>query len=224
MHSLDSFRFGRFEVLPVERQLLDDGRPVVLGARAFELLLALIERRDRLVSKGELLDLVWPGLVVEEGNLAVQVSGLRKLIGPQAIATVPGRGYRFAVHLDGAEVAPPRDEAVHVASTARTNVPAAIDTLIGRDADVDELPHWIAEHRLVTLLGPGGIGKTRLAQAAALACVSAFADGVWWVDLAALSSADKVALGIASAARLQLGEPPRLSWRPVGVSLIDSVC
>ena len=206
VHLLNGFRFGRFEVLSVERQLLVDGRPVVVGARAFDVLLTLIERRDRVVSKGELLDAAWPGLVVEEGNLAVQVSGLRKCIGPHAIATVPGRGYRFAMRLDGAEDASPRNEAGHAAPTARTNVPAAIDTLIGRNADVDELPRWIAEHRLVTLLGPGGIGKTRLAQAAAMASVSDFADGVWWVDLAALSSADKIALAVATATRLQLGD------------------
>ena len=96
------YRFGRFELLPVERQLLADGRPVALGARAFDVLLALIERRERLVTKGELLDAVWPGLVVEEANLPVQVSALRRAIGPQAIATIPGRGYRFALALDDA--------------------------------------------------------------------------------------------------------------------------
>lgn len=205
---LDSYRFGRFEVLPIERQMLVDGRPVAVGARAFDVLLALIERRDRVVSKGELLDLAWPGLVVEEGNLAVQVSGLRKIMGPHVVATVPGRGYRFAMRLDNAEDALPRPDTAPIALAALTNVPAATDALIGRDADVDELPHWIAEHRLVTLLGPGGMGKTRLAQAAAVAVAKAgaFADGVWWVDLGALSSADKIALSIAGAARLQLVE------------------
>ena len=68
------FRFGRFEVQPDTRRLLDAGVPVVLGQRGFDLLLALVERRDRVVSKSELLDAVWPGLVVEENNLHVQVS------------------------------------------------------------------------------------------------------------------------------------------------------
>ena len=94
--------------------------------------------------------------------------------------------------------------AAAVPPLARTNVPAAVDLLIGRDADVDDLPNWIAAHRLVTLLGPGGIGKTRLAQAVARANIDSHAGGVWWVDLAPLSSADQIALGIASAARLQL--------------------
>src|SRR5512134_3796617 len=93
--------FGRVEVRPRERQLLVDGVAAGVGARAFDLLLALIERRDRLVTKNELLDAVWPGVVVEENNLQVQISSLRKLLGPQVIATIPGRGYRFAAALDG---------------------------------------------------------------------------------------------------------------------------
>ena len=81
------YAFDRCEVRPAERQLLIDGKPAPLGARAFDLLVALIERRDRVVSKPELFD-VGPGLVVEENNLQVQVSSLRKLLGPNAIATI----------------------------------------------------------------------------------------------------------------------------------------
>lgn len=94
------YRFGRFELHPATRQLLADGGQVTLGARAFDLLLALVERRDRLVTKDELLQIAWSGLVVEENNLQVQVSALRKILGPQAIATIPGRGYRFAARLE----------------------------------------------------------------------------------------------------------------------------
>ena len=81
----DQYLFGRFALRPAQRQLLIDGQPAVLGARAFDVLLALVENRERLVSKNELLDFVWPGLVVEENNLQVHVSALRKLLGPQAI-------------------------------------------------------------------------------------------------------------------------------------------
>jgi TolB-like protein/class 3 adenylate cyclase len=93
--------FGNFELQARHRRLLRDGEPVVVGARAFDLLLALAARRDRVVTKSELLDLVWPGLVVEENNLQVQISALRRVLGPQAIATVPGRGYRFTAPLAG---------------------------------------------------------------------------------------------------------------------------
>ena len=76
-----SYRFGAVEVRPSERQLLVEGKPAAVGARAVDVLLALIDHRDRVVSKNELLDIVWPGLVVEENNLQVQVSTLRKLLG-----------------------------------------------------------------------------------------------------------------------------------------------
>ena len=90
-------RFGRFEIRSAERLLLVDGTAAVVGARAFDVLLCLIERQDRVVTKAELMDRVWPGLVVEENNLTVQVSALRKLLGPKGISTVPGRGYRLTL-------------------------------------------------------------------------------------------------------------------------------
>lgn len=93
-------RFGRFELRPGTRQLLVDAVPANLGARAFDVLHALICRRQRVVAKEELLDLVWPASVVEENNLQVQISTLRKLLGPGAIDTIPGHGYRFVAQVD----------------------------------------------------------------------------------------------------------------------------
>ena len=90
-----TLRFGPFELQIAERRLLRDGVPVALGSRAFDLLQALAERRGHLVGKDALMDLVWPGLVVQENNLAAQVSALRKAVGADVIATIPGRGYRF---------------------------------------------------------------------------------------------------------------------------------
>ena len=91
-------RFGPFELCPVRRQLLvDDDRPVSLGARAFDLLSVLIANRDRVMSKCDLMDRVWPDTVVEENNLSVQVSMLRKVLGDAAIATISGRGYKWAL-------------------------------------------------------------------------------------------------------------------------------
>src|ERR1700722_8722193 len=87
--------FGRIVVEPARRRLVIDGEPTKIGARAFDLLMALIDRRDRVVSKDQLLDIVWPNVTVEEGNLQVQIVTLRKLLGAEAIATVPGLGYRF---------------------------------------------------------------------------------------------------------------------------------
>ena len=104
--SAASLVFGHIELRPAERRLLVDGQPVGLGSRAYDLLLALLSKRDRVVSKDELLDEVWPGLVVEENNLQVQISGLRRVLGAQAIATVAGLGYRFTL-APGAGPAPP---------------------------------------------------------------------------------------------------------------------
>ena len=94
-----NYKFGRFELKPATRQFLVDDQPTPLGDRAFDVLLALIERRERLVTKDELLEVVWPGLVVEENNLQVQVSALRKVLGNSAIATVTRRGYRFTLQV-----------------------------------------------------------------------------------------------------------------------------
>ncbi len=107
-----TLRFGSIEIRPGTRQLLVQGVPATVGARAFDLLLALIERRERLVSKNELLEIVWPQVVVEDGNLHVHVAALRKLVRPAAIATIPGRGYQFVAALEGAEPAPPAVAAV----------------------------------------------------------------------------------------------------------------
>ncbi len=102
-----SYRFDRFEILPNARQLLDGGVSVNLGARAFDLLQCLVENGHRVVTKDELIDRVWPGLVVTENNLSVQVSALRRLLGPQTLVNVPGRGYQFMLAVTaGAQSAP----------------------------------------------------------------------------------------------------------------------
>ena len=119
-------RFGRFELRPIERQLLDGTTSLALGARAIDVLLALVAlvaRAGQLVTKDELLAAAWPGLVVEEANVHVQVSLLRKALGRDAIATVAGLGYRFALPLrDG------------VAAAAPHNLPADRTPFVGRTA------------------------------------------------------------------------------------------
>ncbi len=217
-------RFGRFELQPEERRLLADGQPVALGARAFDLLAALVERAGRLVGKNELLTLVWPGLVVEENNLQVQVSTLRKLLGQDALATIPGRGYRFTLPVEHAEAPAPRAASDIGAATveaatpallrARTNLPTHLLSLYGRAADLAAIKALLREHAVVTIVGAGGIGKTRVAQAAAaqIAVESAaeFPDGVWWIELAALSDGALVASAVARALSAQLSaeRPP----------------
>jgi predicted ATPase/DNA-binding winged helix-turn-helix (wHTH) protein len=206
--------FGRFELQPERRRLLRDGEPVAMGARAFDVLLALLERGDRVVSKTELLDLVWPGLVVEENNLQVQISTLRKHLGTQAIVTVPGRGYRFTATI-GIPAAPDIDDSkmslqssgtTHsVEPTARlTNLPAALSPLFGRIDELRELRELLSAHRLVSVVGAGGMGKSRLVQTTAHSLMRGWADGAWMVELAGLSDAALLPNVVAQALDIKL--------------------
>ena len=211
------YRFGRIELQPNERRLLVDGQPVAVGARAFDLLVVLVERPGQLVTKDELLERVWPKLVVEENNLQVQVSALRKLLGQEAIATIPGRGYRFAATLDGTAVAEPRSAPAAVApeiaaAQPLSNVPHELPPLIGRAQDLVDLQQLVNEHRLVTLTGGGGIGKSRMAQAIGKALRGQYSDGVWIVELAPVSDMAHVLSTVAQVLGVQLHAvlpPPR---------------
>lgn len=194
-------RFGRFEVLPTERLLRVDGRPAALGARAFDVLLVLIEHRDRVVTKDELLDRVWPGLVVEENNLAVQVSALRKVLGPESVKTIPGRGYRFALPGDAPQ--PPQLQPPTVRAAAPA-LPPPGTPMLGREDDLAALTSLVRQAPLVTLLGAGGIGKTTLALAAAHALQETLADGATWVDVSPVTDAALVPAAVAQAAGVAL--------------------
>lgn len=186
------YRFGRFELRPNQRRLLNDGRPVELGHRAIDVLLALVERAGQLVTKDQLLDLVWPGVVVEENNLQVQVSALRKILGATAIATSAGRGYCFTLELT------PGSESSSLPETPRHNLPSQLTSFIGHDDDLEEYAALLEQTRLLTLTGIGGCGKTRLAIELAKRVLQSFPDGVWYVDLASLMDAERVTLTVAT--------------------------
>ncbi len=191
-----SLRFAEFELRPQERLLLRDGQPLALGRRAFEVLLVLAAKPGELVSKDDLLTQAWPGLVVEEGNIAAQVLALRKALGPQAIATVPGFGYRFTLRLDdGAAPAaeapsnPPAPEAPRGAAA----VPPGL-RLFGRAQELARLQSALQTPGLLTVIGPSGVGKTRLARA----LLDGFGSGAGhWLDLAALNDATQLLPALA---------------------------
>jgi len=192
-------------VRPAERAVRIDGKPVPIGSRAFDLLLVLIENGGRLVTKDELMQRVWGRTIVEEANLHVQISALRKLLGAQAVTTVPGRGYRFAAP-DVATDVETFDRGPTAAKTAR--IPASIEPpppLFGRDDDLAALQTLTAAHRLVTIAGPGGIGKTRLARALLWHARDRFPDGVAMIELAAMSDSKRVPAAIAAALQLPPG-------------------
>jgi TolB-like protein len=150
---------GEFEVRPDERRILLRGEPVALGARAFDVLMCLIAQRERVVTKNELLEQVWPGMVVEENNLTVHVSALRKVFGAQAVATIPGRGYRFVMALDEPAVSPPPPaaavpldaDAPHLVLPERPSIAVLpLDNLSG-DAQQDLLIEGLSEDVITEL-------------------------------------------------------------------------
>jgi non-specific serine/threonine protein kinase len=195
-----AYRFGSFELQPAQRRLLaDGGRAVALGARAFDVLLVLVEHAGQLVPKSQLLELVWPGVVVEENNLQVQVSALRRILGQQAIATIPGRGYRFTLSLADtkADGSPAPDVPKH-------NLPQPLTSFVGHESDLTQYAQMLEQTRLLTLTGIGGCGKTRLAIKLAEMILPSFQDGVCFVDLASVAEPERVSLAVATT--LQIGE------------------
>jgi predicted ATPase/DNA-binding winged helix-turn-helix (wHTH) protein len=209
-HTPASVTFGRFEISPHRRQFFADGRPVQLGGRAFDVLMALIDAQGSVVSKRALMERVWPDRIVEENNLQLQISALRAAFGADRdlIRTVAGRGYQFTGETRTASAAPDRRRGSAApdreTAVSRGNVPEPVSELIGRDDEIREILRFIQGHRLVTLTGPGGIGKTRLALAAARRLLPRFADGVWFAELAPLSEPTLVAAAVAAAVGLEL--------------------
>jgi predicted ATPase/DNA-binding winged helix-turn-helix (wHTH) protein len=201
-------RFGNAELDRGGRELRIDGKRAPVGPRGIALLAMLVENRHRAVSKQELLDTVWHGVIVEENNLQVQVSTLRRLLGPQAIATVPGRGYRFMVPVDG-DVERGREgpsPLPHLAAppSIAGNLPQHLPTLYGRESDCAGVQAMVERHALVCIVGAAGIGKTRLALQVAHAFARTCPDGVWVVELSALNDASLLAQTVAQALRLAL--------------------
>jgi len=195
-------RFGRFEIRPDGRLLLADGRPVALGPRDFDLLMVLVERRDRIVTRDELLDAVWPGRVVEPNNVDVHVSAVRKAIGRGAILTIPGRGYRFVARVESSGE-PPREPAPPAPSPRRNPLPPDPGAaLVGRDEDRAELLARWRRAGCLTVVGAGGMGKTWLACAVAHARQPAMRDGAAWVDLTEVTDALQLAGELVQALHL----------------------
>jgi predicted ATPase/DNA-binding winged helix-turn-helix (wHTH) protein len=205
--------FGEYVIYPQRRQLLADSKIVELGSRAFDTLMALVEADGRLVTKDQLLRQVWPGTIVAEKNISVQISAVRKALGKgrSLVQTDAGRGYRFTgvicrigcepelSAIQRTSVAIARQSAASV-----TDLPVPISSLIGREHELDVLPRFVATHRLVTLTGAGGIGKTRLGLEAARLTLMHFGDGVCVTELGSVTDAELVPSTIARSLGIEL--------------------
>src|ERR1700726_5340451 len=204
--------FGPFRVVPRRRELLADSQPIHLGGRTFDVLMALIEGQGAVGPKDTLMERVWPNRIVEENSLHFQISALRDALGAERslIRTISGRGYQFTGEIRTVAASPHAqvitDTVAPVAAPPRppTNLPEPVSELIGRDVEVEEVLGLTATHRLVTLTGAGGIGKTRLGLDVARHLLPKFADGVWAIELAPLSDPDLVPATVAMELGLDL--------------------
>ena len=215
------FSFGPFHLHATERRLLRSGQAIEIGSRALDILIALVEQAGEVIGKKALVARVWPDVIVEESSLRVHVAALRKALGDgldgaRYIANVPGRGYSFVAAVSAASQArPPADTSASPATATAmdgasagqppdrsqprlaSTLPARLTRMIGRDAAVAALSDQLHQCRFVTIVGPGGIGKTTVAVSVAHMLSTEFA-GAIFVDLAAVTDAAGVANGLAS--------------------------
>jgi predicted ATPase/DNA-binding winged helix-turn-helix (wHTH) protein len=206
---------GPYRLLAAQRLLLEGDKPVRLGGRAFDILIALIERAGNVVSKEELIAQAWPTTFVDEANLKIQVSALRRALGDgqgdnRYIATVVGRGYNF--------VGPVREKepsralpSPTISSVAPHNLPFATTRMIGRKEIATRLIGQLSHQRLVTVVGPGGIGKTTIALAVAEPMIGTYKHGVWMVDLAPLRDPHLVPSAVATVLGVEIRAEDPLS-------------
>lgn len=218
----DMVAFGRYQLFPRLRLLLREGVRLELGERALDVLIQLVGAAGQAVSKDSLLSRIWSKEVVEENSLQAQISSLRKILGDDRdlIATEFGRGYRFTGSVQS-----------HRAVTSfigtrqvRSGLPRPRSPLIGRVEELLELNRLLSTQRLLTLAGPAGVGKTRLAIEVASESSPYFRDGVYFADLSQLASAASVSPAISSALAGLVGKDTQLASHPTRALLVVDNC
>ena len=201
--------FGPFQLIPSERQLVRNGARVALGARAFDILVALLSCPNEVIGKADLMRQVWPGITVDEVSLRFHVAGLRKALGDgkngdRYISTTPGHGYSFIAPVSRAILHPCVAEPGE-GGPRGIHLPAT-NGIVGRDDDIRRLSHYLTTKRFVTVVGTGGVGKTTLAVAVSHLLAETFGHAICFVDFSALIDPDRIPELIMSA--LGLPVPP----------------
>ena len=196
-------RFGTFEFRPARMLLLDQGKAVRLGNRALDILRILIERAGQVVTKEELIEYTWPTTVVEEGNLRVHIGALRRALrdgdgGSRYIVNVIGRGYSFVAEVRREEEAE-ADSGPSTPPGEQNELPAPLTRMLGRSGDVTALVELLRSSRLVTIVGPGGVGKSTLALDVASSLVDSHRERGRFVDLASIGDPALVPQSCATA-------------------------
>src|SRR6202045_3037222 len=205
----DVLSFGPFSLFGAERLLKKGDEPVPLGGRALDILIALAERAGEIVTRHALISTVWPDVTVEEANLRFQMAALRKALGDgrdgaRYISNISGRGYCFVapVTRSGAEQLVP---VTGIATSERVQkLPPRLARMVGRDDTVRALTQQLQMWRFVSIVGPGGVGKTTVAISVAHALIDGFHGAVFFIDLAALTDPQLVPTAIASALGLMV--------------------
>jgi DNA-binding winged helix-turn-helix (wHTH) protein len=196
-----NYEIGPFRLDCNAGVLTEAGVPVALGSRAVAVLATLVKRSNEYVQKSSIIDAAWPDVIVEESNLAVQISAIRRVLdqapgGERWIETLARRGYRFV----GPVVERPGDRAL---DDKRTNLPEPLTSFIGRERELAEIKRLLPGKRLLTLVGVGGIGKTRLALQVAAEVIDAYRDGVWLIELGSISDPLVVPTAVAQVLGVQ---------------------
>ena len=200
---LETFRFGNYLLDPQRRKLTREGNPVELGSRSFDLLVLLVRARGQIVSKNQILDEVWPNLIVDETNLRFQISRLRKELSQSSepgeyIKSVAGRGYVFVAPVT-AQSQPSNIEEARSSPESRTPIPTRVKLLFGREENLNRLHDLLLQARFVSIVGSAGMGKTTAAIELAHRLTERFGSNIFFVDLGLVGSSEAVLPAIAGA-------------------------
>src|SRR3984885_9151644 len=188
--------FGNYRIFPELKLLLKNGNKVDLTARAFDVLWVLIKARGEVVTKDELIEQVWAGLIVEESNLQAHISTIRRALKQDRsfLSTDFGRGYRLTLPAPARTDLRPTTEV-----PASPNLPTPLTALLGRHSELNELQQLIPANRLTTITGPGGIGKTRLAVEVGRRLLVSFSRRVHLGEMGMIGEGDNIWPAIARA-------------------------
>jgi predicted ATPase/DNA-binding winged helix-turn-helix (wHTH) protein len=203
------YEFGAWEIDLARREMRLNGVPANIGSRAFEVVETLVQSAGELIDKYDLMNRVWPGAVVEENTLQAQISAIRRALGPDRglLKTVAGRGYRLL----GDWIIRQKDCASAGLSTAEparsyvTNLTAPPSALIGRETAEAQLLEMLSTYRMITMTGPGGIGKSILAQTVARNLLATFRGDGLLVELVSLRDPALVPFAVATVLGLKQG-------------------
>ena len=219
--------FGPFRLFPKSRLLEKEGAPLHVGGRALDILIYLAERPGEVVGKRELVKRIWADVNVDEGSLRFHVAALRKALGDTGksaryVVNVPGRGYCFVASL--AQPAAPAAQQPTVDILPPRSLPAPLSKMVGREEIVDKISNGLSLHRFMTIVGPGGIGKTAVAVTVGHRRSQDFGGRVFFVDFGPLRDASHIATTIASALGLTINAedptPALLTFLNTGPALL----